>query len=67
MKTNIIVEYLGNQVDVKLIETKVRDIWKEEGKLVKDIKTLDIYYKPEESKVYYVVNGNSSETYSLNL
>lgn len=67
MKTNIIVEYLGNQVDVKLIETKVRDIWKEEGKLVKDIKTLDIYYKPEECKVYYVVNGNSSETYSLNL
>lgn len=65
MKTNILVEYLGNQVDVKVIENKVRELWKEEGKLVKDIKTLDIYYKPEENKVYYVVNGNETNSFVM--
>jgi len=31
----------------------------------KDIKSLDIYVKPEESKAYYVVNGNVNGSFDL--
>lgn len=31
----------------------------------KDIKSLDIYVKPEESKAYYVVNGDVNGCFDL--
>ncbi|WP_024867351.1 DUF6465 family protein [Butyrivibrio sp. FCS014] len=31
----------------------------------KDIKSLDIYVKPEESKAYYVVNGDVNGSFDL--
>lgn len=65
MKTNYIVEYLGSKVDVKTMDLKFRELWKEEGKLVKDIETLDIYFKPEENKVYYVVNSDTTGSFCL--
>lgn len=30
------------------------------GKNVKDIKTLDVYVKPEEGQLYYVINGTDT-------
>ena len=56
MKTNTYVEYAGKQVEEKAVVTSVKQVWVEAGNKVKDIKTMDLYIKPEESAVYYVIN-----------
>ena len=56
MKTNTYVEYAGKQVDEKVVVASVKQVWTEAGNKVKDIKTMDLYIKPEESAVYYVIN-----------
>lgn len=56
MKTNFYIELN----DVKVLEndliTKAKDIWKAEGNKVKDLTSLDIYYKPDERRCFYVFN-----------
>ena len=56
MKTNTYVEYAGKQVEEKTVVASVKQVWTEAGNKVKDIKTMDLYIKPEESAVYYVIN-----------
>lgn len=34
--------------------------WTSSGNKIGDIKTMDLYIKPEESAVYYVINGTST-------
>ena len=35
---------------------KIKEKWVAEGNLVKSIKSLVMYAKPEEKKVYYIIN-----------
>ncbi len=55
-KTNLFVEYQGKQVEDKAIIASVKKAWTEAGNKVGDIKTMEVYVKPEESSVYYVIN-----------
>lgn len=59
MKSRFFVQYQGNELEEKEIITKIKEIWKEEGNKVKDLKELDIYVKPEEGKAYYTINGET--------
>lgn len=59
MKSRFFVQYQGNEFEEKEIITKIKEIWKEEGNKVKDLKELDIYVKPEEGKAYYTINGET--------
>ena len=59
MKTEYFVEFNGQQKDFKLIEDTIKSIWKADGNKMKDLKSLKIYYKPQEQKAYYVFNGVS--------
>ena len=56
MKTNIFVEYYGKQLEDKAIVATVKKVWMDAGHKVGDIKTMDLYIKPEEAAVYYVIN-----------
>lgn len=56
MKTAFYVEYAGKQVEEKEIIAKVKEIWAEQGNKIKDLKTLNLYVKPEENAAYYVIN-----------
>lgn len=56
MKSNIFVEYCGNQLEDKAIVATVKKAWTDAGHKLGDIKTMDLYIKPEESAVYYVIN-----------
>lgn len=56
MKTNTYVQFNGKSIDTAALTTQAKDAWKQAGNKVKDIKTLDIYVKPEESKAYYAIN-----------
>ena len=57
MKTAFYVEAYGKQAEEKDIITKIKELWVDEGNKVKDIQTLNIYAKPEDNAVYYMING----------
>ncbi len=57
MKKKLCIEYGEKKVMESDIINEVKRIWRDDNKLVKDIKTLDLYLKPEENKCYYVVNN----------
>ena len=57
MKIDYIVELDGKQTDCKKLSEIVKEIWKSEGNLMKDLGHMEIYFKPEEKKCYYVING----------
>ena len=56
MKTNIVVQSYGLEVTEQEIVNMVKEQWVKEGNFVKDIKTLNLYVKPDERKVYWVIN-----------
>ncbi|MCL1995244.1 MAG: DUF6465 family protein [Defluviitaleaceae bacterium] len=57
MKLDLFIEVDGNKVLHKSLVEKVKDVWREEGNRVKDIETLELFYKPTEHICYYVING----------
>lgn len=65
MKTNMIIQSNGVEISDKEIVAKVKEKWVEEGKLVKDIKSLTTYIKPEERKVYYVINDEINGDFDI--
>ena len=59
-KIKAFVEYYGKQVEEKDIIARVKKAWTRSGKKVGDIKEMDLYIKPEENAVYYVINGTET-------
>lgn len=57
IKVKAVVEYYGKQVEEKDMIAAVKKAWTKSGRKVADIKTIDLYIKPEEGAVYYVING----------
>ena len=60
IKVKAVVEYYGKQVEEKDIIARVKKAWTKSGKKVGDIKEMDLYIKPEENAVYYVINGTET-------
>ena len=60
MKTSFYVEFAGKQIEEKALVAKAKEICSAEGNKIKDIKTLNIYVKPEENAAYYVINDTVS-------
>ena len=65
-KVSAVVEYEGRSVLVKNIVAKAVKAYKKANKGVV-IKKVDIYIKPEENAAYYVINGDSSPSYKVEL
>lgn len=63
-----VLQYGGKEVVTSNILETVKKIWVEkfEGKL-EEIKTIELYIKPEENKAYFVVNGLSNGDYFVEL
>ena len=57
IKVKAVVEYYGKQVEEKDMIAAVKKAWTKSGRKIADIKTIDLYIKPEEGAVYYVING----------
>ena len=61
IKVKTYVQYMGREVEEKDMIAAVKKSWtKASGKKVGDIKSIDLYVKPEEGAVYYVVNGTDT-------
>lgn len=61
LKTTINIQYEGTDVTDKQIIDRIKKDWLEAGNLVKDIDSLDIYVKPAEGIIYYVINETTYE------
>ena len=64
-KTSLYVEFQGEQVEDKTVYSAIKKSWAESGKKVGDIKTLEIYIKPEDGTAYYVINETESGKVTL--
>lgn len=60
IKVKAVVEYYGRQVEEQDMIANVKKAWTKSGKKVRDIKTMELYIKPEEAAVYYVINGTDT-------
>ena len=61
VKTEMYLQFYGKEYSDKEILQKVKEIWTKVLKnKVGDMKDVKIYLKPEESKAYYVVNGDTT-------
>lgn len=60
VKTDMIVQYQNNEVDVAKVEEKVKAQFIAEGHKASTIKKISIYVKPEEYSAYYVINDKFS-------
>jgi len=65
MKSKKIIQFYGEEVVVEDLEKRVKKIWREEGNLQKDMKSMEIYVKIEEKKCYYIINENISGKFEL--
>lgn len=55
--SNIYIQYAGQEHVLAELYDIVKKQWLEGGHVEKDLKSIDIYVKPEENKAYYVVNS----------
>jgi len=65
MKIDYFVELNGEQHEIKRLSDIVKEIWKSEGNLLKDLISMEIYFKPEEKICYYVLNGDSKGQFEI--
>ena len=57
-KTNIVLQYADKSVTYDTFIENAKNVWQYDlGRKVSEIKTLELYIKPEEERVYFVVNG----------
>lgn len=62
MKAMLEVQYKGQNVSTTEIEKMVKEELKANGVKISSISTLNIYYTPETSSVYYVATTKDGET-----
>lgn len=58
VKTALFIQHGGNEVKTDEIVHRVNSELEHLGHDVKELKNMDLYIKPEEDKVFYVINGD---------
>ena len=66
VKATVTIQFAGKEVVAKNILEEAKKAFAAANKGV-EIKTIDIYVKPEENAAYYVVNGVGSDDYKIGL
>lgn len=68
INSTYVLQFSGKEVVASDILETVKKVWvdKFQGKL-EEIKTIEIYIKPEEHRAYFVVNGLSNGDYFVEL
>lgn len=60
IKVSTYIQYLGKQVEEKTLLAAIKKSWTKSGNKVGDIKSVEMYIKPEDQMVYYVINGTEN-------
>lgn len=65
VKSEFYVQYAGKEYTEKELLAEVKKAYTKLGNKAADIKSVEIYLKPEESVAYYVINGQGSDEYKI--
>ena len=66
VKSNVVLQYQDKDIHYEDLVKKFKEIWTGTlGKKIIDIDKVDLYVKPEESKVYFVVNNDTHGDFDL--
>lgn len=66
VKENLHVEFAGKSYTTEDLVKIAKDVWKYDLKRkVGDFKSVELYVKPEESVVYYVINGDVAGNFGI--
>ncbi len=55
----VYLQYLGKEINKDDLVARVKEVWAQDHKEA-DLKSVNLYLKPEENAAYYVVNGSFS-------
>ncbi len=63
---SISVQFAGKEYKTEDFVKIAKDVWQYDlGKKVADFKSVELYVKPEESAVYYVINGEVTGNFAI--
>lgn len=66
VKENVHLEFAGKSYSTEDLVKIAKDVWKYDlKKKVGDFKSVELYVKPEESVVYYVINGEEKGQFNI--
>ena len=66
IQTSVNVEFSGKVCTPESLIASAKDVWQYDmGRDVAEIKTLNVYLKPEESTAYFVVNGEETGNFFI--
>ncbi len=66
LKSSISVQFAGKSYTNEELINIARDVWQYDlNREVKDLQSLELYVKPEESAVYYVFNGKEDGRFNI--
>lgn len=66
MKELLHVQFAGKTYSTEELVKIAKDVWKYDlKKKLGDFKSVELYVKPEESIVYYVINGEERGHFSI--
>lgn len=58
IKTRILIQHQGKEIDSKDLIAAVKKEWTKGKNKIGDMKSMDLYVKPEDGAAYYVINGD---------
>ena len=65
-KVSVNLQFAGKEYKAEDFEKMAKDVWQYDlGKKAADLKSVDLYVKPEENKVYYVMNGDVAGDFDI--
>ncbi len=66
VKTEVFVQFAGKSISDEELVKIAKDVWVYDmNQKAADFKSVSVYVKPEESKAYFVVNGELSGSFDL--
>lgn len=66
VKTDISIQFAGRDYTTEKLVQIAKDVWQYDlGKNPEDFKAVQLYVKPEENTVYYVINGDTTGNFAI--
>ncbi len=65
MKSNLVLQYNGQDIDEASMIKSAQEEWKKAGNKAQDIKNLELYVQPENSVAYYVINKDFKGQFNI--
>ncbi len=59
----VFFEFNGKKIEAGQVVSQVEEAYKADGHQIGRIRDLKIYINPDESRAYYVINGNAENKY----